>query len=53
MSLLKKPTQQIYQLLSYIARLINLNNTNTDPPDIQLTTMQRLMDEDDNNFNGK
>ena len=48
---LKKPTQQIYQPLSYIARLINLSNTNTEPPDIQLTTMQRLMGEDENNFN--
>jgi hypothetical protein len=50
--ILKKPTQIIYQPLSYIARLINLNKTNTDPPDIQLTTMQRLMGEDENNFNG-
>ena len=51
--ILKKPTQIIYQPLSYIARLINLNKTNTDPPDIQLTTMQRLMGEDENNFNDR
>jgi hypothetical protein len=51
--IMKKPTQLIDQPLSYIARLINLNKTNTDPPDIQLTTMQRLMGEDENNFNGK
>jgi len=38
---------------SYIARQIKLKNTNTNPPDIQVSTMQRLMGEDENNFNGK
>ena len=46
--ILKKQKQQIYQPFSYIARLIRLNNTNTDPPDIQVPTMQRLMGGDEN-----
>jgi hypothetical protein len=46
--------QQRYQLLSKIVKIFkSLCHTNTDPPDIQLTTTQRLMGEDENNFNGK
>ena len=53
MVLILKKQQQTNQPFSYIARQIKLKNTNTNPPDIQVSTMQRLMGEDENNFNGK